>query len=194
MELLLVRHGLPERITDADGPADPPLAAEGVRQAEALARWLAARGGVDAIWASPLRRAQETAAPLAEALGLEVHTDDALAEYDRHSSHYVPIEELKDDAYWLEQVAAEWAALEADPEAFRGGVTVAIDRIAEAHPGEKVAVVCHGGVINAYVGGMLDANRVLFFEPRYTSISRVYAARSGERTLHTLNETPHLDA
>jgi probable phosphoglycerate mutase len=192
MELLLIRHGLPLRITDAEGPADPPLAEEGTAQADALAAWLAGNGGVDAIWASPLRRAQETAAPLAEALGLEIQTDDALAEYDRHSAHYIPIEELKDDSYWLEQVAAEWAALEADPAAFRGGVTTAIDRIAEAHPGQKVAVVCHGGVINAYVGGMLDANRVLFFEPIYTSISRVFAARSGARTLHTLNETPHL--
>lgn len=192
MELLLIRHGLPLRVTDADGPADPPLAEEGRRQAKALAEWLVTHGGVDAIWASPLRRAQETAQPLAEALALPVTTDEGLAEYDRHSAHYVPLEELKDDSYWLEQVAAEWAALEADPAAFRAGVAQAVDRIVESHAGQRVAVVCHGGVVNAYVGGLLDANRALFFEPIYTSISRVFAARSGERTLHTLNETPHL--
>lgn len=194
MELLLVRHGLPERVTDAAGPADPPLAAEGRRQAEALARWVAAHDGVDAVWASPLRRAQETAWPLAESLGLEVVVEEGIAEYDRHSSHYVPIEELKDDAYWLEQVSAEWAALEADPGAFRGRVVDAVDHIAARHPGQRVAVVCHGGVINAYVGALLETRHVLFFEPRYTSISRVFAARSGERTLHSLNEVPHLDA
>lgn len=193
MELLLVRHGLPLRITDAEGPADPPLAPGGIDQAEALARWLVAAGGVDAVWASPLRRAAETAAPLARQLGLEVRTDDDLAEYDRHSSHYVPMEELKEDDYWLEQVTAEWDALEANAPAFRGQVTGVVDRIVAAHPGQRVAVVCHGGVINAYVGGLLGTDRVLFFEPRYTSISRVFASRQGDRTLHSLNEAPHLD-
>jgi broad specificity phosphatase PhoE len=193
MELLFVRHGLPERITGADGPADPPLAAEGRQHAERLARWLQAHGGVDAVWSSPLRRAQETAAPIAAAFGLEVHVDDDLAEYDRNSPHYVPLEELKHDADWLAAVAAEWAALEADPAPFRDRVTAAVDRAIEAHPGQRVAVVCHGGVINAYVGGQLGTDRILFFEPRYTSVSRVMASRAGDRSLHSLNEAPHLD-
>jgi probable phosphoglycerate mutase len=193
MDLLFVRHGLPERITGADGPADPPLAAAGRAQAEALASWLVEHGGVDAVWASPLRRAHETATLLAQAVGLPVQVDDDLAEYDRHSPHYVPLEELRHDDAWLAEVAAEWAALEADPAPFRSRVTAAVDRVVAAHPGQRVAVVCHGGVINAYVGGQLDTNRVLFFEPRYTSISRVSAARTGERTLHSLNEMPHLE-
>lgn len=193
MELLLVRHGLPERITDADGPADPPLAELGVRQAGSLARWLAGRGGVDAVWASPLRRAHQTAEVIADHLRLPVQLDDDLAEYDRHSPHYVPLEELKDDEAWLAEVAAEWAALEADPAPFRERVTAAVDRVVARHPGQRVAVVCHGGVINAYVGHQLGTDRVLFFEPRYTSISRVVAARTGERTVHSLNEAPHLD-
>ncbi|OWY61167.1 hypothetical protein B7486_65230, partial [cyanobacterium TDX16] len=95
MDLLFVRHGLPERITGADGPADPPLAAAGRAQAEALAAWLAEHGGIDAVWASPLRRAHETATVLAEAIGVPVRVDEDLAEYDRHSPHYVPLEELK---------------------------------------------------------------------------------------------------
>lgn len=119
---------------------------------------------------------------------------EELAEYDRHSPHYVPMEELKADEHWLQQVVAEWEALEADGDAFRARVGVAVDAVVGAHPGQRVAVVCHGGVINAFVGGLLGADRVLFFEPRYTSISRVFASRSGERTLHSLNEAPHLDA
>src|SRR4051794_1466171 len=41
VDLLLIRHGLPERIEGADGPADPVLTTEGRRQAERLADWLA---------------------------------------------------------------------------------------------------------------------------------------------------------
>jgi len=53
--------------------------------------------------------------------------------------------------------------------------------------------VCHGGVINAYLSKILGIdNPTGFFYPNYTSIHRVMAARSGERTVHTLNETAHL--
>ncbi len=65
MDLLLIRHALPVRIEGGDGPADPELSDDGWRQAGALAAWLA-DDGIDAMVASPLRRAQETAAPLAE--------------------------------------------------------------------------------------------------------------------------------
>jgi 2,3-bisphosphoglycerate-dependent phosphoglycerate mutase len=194
MEILFVRHGLPERIVDATGPADPPLAPAGVAEAHLLAAWLVQRGQVDVVWSSPLRRALETAAPLADALGVEVLVDDDLAEYDRHSSVYVPLEELADDPELLAQVTADWAELQANPGPFRSRVTGAVDRIVAAHPGQKVAVVCHGGVINAYIGGQLGTDQVLFFEPRYTSISRVKASSAGVRSLHSLNEAPHLDA
>src|SRR3954465_6492698 len=53
-----------------DGHADPPLAPEGVEQAEAVARRLAGEP-LAALFVTPLRRTQETAAPLAEATGLE---------------------------------------------------------------------------------------------------------------------------
>jgi probable phosphoglycerate mutase len=52
--------------------------------------------------------------------------------------------------------------------------------------------VCHGGVINAYLSTILHIERPLFFEPNYTSISRVVAASSGVRSLVSVNEIPHL--
>ncbi|MET0159370.1 MAG: histidine phosphatase family protein, partial [Acidimicrobiales bacterium] len=64
MDLLLIRHALPVRIDDGEGPADPELSDEGWRQAGALAAWLADEE-IEAMVASPLRRAQETAEPLA---------------------------------------------------------------------------------------------------------------------------------
>src|SRR5262245_38874839 len=98
MELLLVRHARPERVEGAAGPADPPLSPLGRRQAAALAEWLAVEPGVAplaAVYTSPLRRAAETAAPLAAALGLTPVAEDALAEYDAEANDYIPIEELR---------------------------------------------------------------------------------------------------
>jgi probable phosphoglycerate mutase len=79
MELLLIRHGEPEWDRAGLSVDDPPLTARGQRQAEALAEHFASIE-VDELWVSPLRRAQETAAPLAERLGLKARTQDWLAE------------------------------------------------------------------------------------------------------------------
>jgi broad specificity phosphatase PhoE len=57
-----------------------------------------------------------------------------------------------------------------------------------------VVVVCHGGVINIYLAALLGRSTQLWFDPGYTSISRVRAARSGARSLVSLNETAHLYA
>ena len=69
MELVLVRHGLPVRRELTEGVADPELAPDGVTQAERLAKYLS-REKIAAVYVSPLRRAQETAAPLARMLEL----------------------------------------------------------------------------------------------------------------------------
>jgi probable phosphoglycerate mutase len=56
-----------------------------------------------------------------------------------------------------------------------------------------VAVVCHGGVINAYLSSVLGIDPILFFEPYYTCVNRVLAARTGERSILSVNETGHLE-
>ena len=193
MELLLIRHGLPVRIDDAGGPADPELAEEGWDQARRLVRWLAEEG-VDAVYASPMLRARQTAEPLAGELGLEVVIDEEIAEFDREAHYYVPIEELKaaKDERWYRLAAGEFEFSEVDPETFRKIVVGAVERIIAANQSRRVAVFCHGGVVNAYVSHILGIARPLFFEPHYTSISRVVAARTGERSIVSLNETAHL--
>ena len=187
MELLLIRHALPMRIDEGsvDGPADPALADLGRAQADAVTEWLSDEK-IDAIWCSPMRRARETAAPLAARLGLDVTIEDGIAEYDRESPSYIPVEELKaaNDPRWYE--------VPERPDHFRSVVVEAVERIVEAHPGQRVAVVCHGGVINVYTGHVLGLDDPLFFLPGYTSISRVLAASSGERSISSLNETGHL--
>lgn len=81
VELIFVRHGQPEWVRDAMSVDNPPLTEVGRRQAEATAAHLAASERTTTeLVVSPLRRAQETAAPIAEALGLEPVTEDWLAE------------------------------------------------------------------------------------------------------------------
>ncbi len=174
MELWLIRHALPVRIDGGAAPADPPLSDEGVRQADQLAAWWAPHG-IDHVCASPLRRAQETAAPLAAATEADVETVPAITEFDAHLPTYIPMEELRaDPVLWQEAVEA-WISPEAEAERqeFRRTVVAAVDAIADAHRGQRVAVVCHGGVINAYLSQLLHLPGTIFFEPAYTSVSRV---------------------
>jgi 2,3-bisphosphoglycerate-dependent phosphoglycerate mutase len=195
MELLLIRHAQPRRVEDADGPADPELSERGHEQARLLAAYLADEH-IDIVVASPLRRARQTAAPLAECLQLNVAVDDGIAEYDREAGEYIPIEQLRAEGLpgWQDVLTGNaHRAVGVDPVEFRARVVAAVEKIIDAHAGATVAAVCHGGVINAYVSHILridDASG--FFYPNYTSIHRVAAARSGERTVLSLNEVAHL--
>jgi len=194
MELLIIRHGLPVRRELTEGAADPELAPQGREQAEHLARYLASEH-IDAVYASPMARAKETAAPLAELLGMEIRISPGVAEWDQNSSEYVPVEELKaaNDPRWQAMLAGEWSSDESEDD-FRARVLESIETIVDDHRGQKVAVVCHGGIINGYLSHVLGLGEFArgFFYPNYTSINRVAAASSGERSIVTINETSHL--
>ena len=118
--------------------------------------------------------------------------DDDLAEFDREADFYIPMEELKQekDPRYQQLVAGQWEGHE--PEAFESGVVGAMDRVIVANPSLRVAVVCHGGVINAYLAHVLGLPEPLFFYPEYTGISRVMASRSGPRSIVSINEASHL--
>jgi len=194
MELLLIRHALPIRREVTEGAADPPLSVDGERQAQLLADYLGSEQ-IDAVYASPLRRAVQTAEPLCRQIGLEMVLDAGIAEFDQHSSEYIPVEELKasGDPRLTEFLLGEGDEFD-DREEFRERVFASITRIVSQHGGERVAVVCHGGVINSYAGDVLglDVEGPGFFYPNYTSITRIAASRSGVRSIVTLNETSHL--
>ena len=169
MELLLVRHALPVRVDNRDtgDEADPVLSDLGWRQSRAVADWL-----VGALPGGPA-------------------AEPGLDEYDYGEPEYVPIEELKEtgDPRWHELVSED--AIPA-PEAFMAQVVTGVDRIIAAHPGQRVVAFCHGGTICAYMAHLLGLDRILFFEAAYTSVNRVLAASTGERSLGSLNETAHL--
>lgn len=192
MELMLIRHGLPVRIETDDGsPANPPLSEEGHEQARLMADWLKDTK-IDHLYSSPMTRAHQTAAPLAEILGLDPELREGVAEYDRHADHYIPVEELKKYDYdrWLRLMRGEIDDI--DFPKFCESVITTLNEIIAAHPGKRVAVTCHGGVINIWTAHVIGIEPRMFFNPRYTSINRYMAASSGERSIITLNEQAHL--
>lgn len=189
MELVLVRHGLPER---DEASSNPPLSAAGRRQAELAAAWLQREPAFDAIYASTMRRAIETAeAYCALTSGAACAQDERLVEFDRASGRYVPLEELKRTDYpaWKAFVDGGHAV---DIVTFQATVVTALEEIIARHSGQRVVVFCHGGVINVWTAHVLGMPARLFFEPDYTSIHRYLCARSGQRNLVSLNERAHL--
>jgi len=194
MEVLLIRHAIPIRRELESGIADPELAAEGLKQADLMAHYLASEK-LHAIYASPMQRAQQTAQPLASVQGLSITTVDGVAEYDKNSNQYVPVEELKakNDPRWQEMLRGEWTSTDETEDEFIKRIVDSVEEIIANHASQRVAIVCHGGVINAYICHVLGlANQRGFFYPNYTSIHRIAAAGSGERSIVTLNETSHL--
>ena len=187
MELILVRHGLPER---RDDTADPPLCDEGFDQARRVAAWLA-HEAIDAVYASTMLRAQQTAEPFAAQAGHGVTGHEGIVEFDRDSGTYIPMEVLKRENYaaWLRMANGEHAI---DVATFQATVVAALEEIVQAHAGQRVAVFCHGGVINVWTAHVLGMTPRLFFEPDYTSIHRFMCARSGQRNVLSLNERAHL--
>ena len=194
MQLMLIRHALPVRRELEEGIADPELAPAGLAQARHLAEYLLSEP-IDAVYSSPMRRAYQTAQPLAAAKGLSITVVEDVAEWDRSSSEYVPLEELKaeGDPRWKALVAGDVEGRDLTPEEFSSRVVGALEAIIAAHPGGRIAVACHGGVVNAYLAHVLGIPvNPGFFYPNYTSIHRVAASRRGHRSIITVNETAHL--
>jgi probable phosphoglycerate mutase len=194
LELLLIRHALPERRETEDGtPADPPLSPLGRRQAESMARWIAAER-IDAVYTSPMRRARQTAEALERALRLAARVEPGVVEMDHLSQTYIPIDQLKREDYPRWQALIQGGELwgDVDVPAFRAAVVEALERAIAAHRGGRIAVVCHGGVVNAWAGHVLGVDDPFFLDVAYTGVSRFLAASTGERSVMSLNETGHL--
>lgn len=191
-ELLLIRHGRPE-----SGQLDPPLNEEGVAQARALALVLA-QEQITGIVCSDLRRARETAEILGEATGHTPYSLPGLREWGlpADSMEYVALELLGDDAPQVRAVHEgrfmDFVPERVDIADFRHKVVDAFAKIQADHPEGRVAVVCHGGTINAYVGAMVGIPDIFWFHPDYTSVSRMDSRPGGRVIVRSLNEVHHL--
>ncbi|GAA3709213.1 histidine phosphatase family protein [Gordonia hankookensis] len=194
MELLLIRHAQPFRLTDPNG-ADPDLTPEGEEQARRLAAALAdgRYGKVDRLVSSPMRRAAQTAGFAREALSLDVATDQRLVELDHGWTTYGAVDAYTDRSLLLQDMnGGRLGENTFDPDLFRERVVDGIEEVAAPADVGAVAIVCHGGVINAYLSHVIGTANMFFVEPYHTSVTRVLALEGGHRQVLSINEIDHL--
>jgi len=201
--IVLIRHG--ETAWNAErrlqGHIDIALNAEGLRQAEALAAALADER-FDAIVASDLQRAHQTAQAVARVQGMAVQSDPGLRE--RCYGGFEGLLYAEIEARFPEEFAA-WQAREIDSvmppgvrvaESFRQFYQRSIDTIlgwAARHPGQTLALVAHGGVLEcAYRGALgLALETPRDFPVKNASINR-FTVADGQLTLQSWGEVDHL--
>jgi ribonuclease H / adenosylcobalamin/alpha-ribazole phosphatase len=196
--LLLVRHGATEhsRARRLSGRNDLPLDASGRAQATALAG--RDFGRVDAIVSSPLRRARETAEPIAAALRLPVEVADDLAEVDFGVFEGLTFAEAQarhPDAFAQWSGSTEVAPPDGESfTAFARRVRRGRDAIVAAHPDATVLVVTHVTAIKMLVRAALDAPLDGIFRMHLDigSVSTVDYLADGSASLRLFNDTSHL--
>ncbi|MFF3729106.1 bifunctional RNase H/acid phosphatase [Streptomyces sp. NPDC002476] len=200
---VLLRHGetalTPEKRFSGSGGTDPELSAAGRRQAEAVARSLAARGTIQEIVSSPLRRCRETAGAVAARLGLEVRIDEGLRETDFGAWEGLTFAEVRErhgsdlDAWLASEEAAPTGGGESFAEVTRR-VAAARDRLVARHAGRTVLLVTHVTPIKILVRLALGAPPEALFrmELSAASVSAVAYYADGNASLRLLNDTSHL--
>ena len=167
--VLLVRHGR----TPTTGKVLPGrakglhLGDEGIAQAEKAGARIAGLGDgkVAAVYASPMERTQETAAPIAKAVGKRVRTKQGLVEADFGKWTGRKLTELNK--------LPEWSQVQRYPSGFRfpGGESFsemqtrmvgAVQELVAAHPGETIVAVSHADTIKAAVAHAMGTHLDLF--------------------------------
>ncbi|MFI8104820.1 bifunctional RNase H/acid phosphatase [Streptomyces sp. NPDC086023] len=200
---VLLRHGetalTPQKRFSGSGGTDPELSPAGLRQAEAVAAALAARGTIQAIISSPLKRCRQTAQAVADRLGLDVLVDEGLRETDFGAWEGLTFAEVKerhpeDLEAWL---ASPKAAPTGGGESFAAvtrRVTAARDRLLSRHQGRTVLLVTHVTPVKTLVRLALGAPPEALFrmELSAASLSAVAYYADGNASLRLLNDTSHL--
>ncbi|WP_432148319.1 bifunctional RNase H/acid phosphatase [Streptomyces sp. bgisy029] len=200
---VLLRHGetllTPEKRFSGSGGTDPELSAVGRDQAARAAVHFAALGTVQEIVSSPLRRCRETAAAVAERLGLDVRIEDGLRETDFGAWEGLTFGEVR------ERYGDDLTAWLADPETPPTGggesftevadrVAAARDRLTARYAGRTVLLVTHVTPIKTLVRLALEAPARSMFrmELSAASISTVAYYGDGNASVRLLNDTSHL--
>lgn len=200
-EVLLIRHGEQKFFDNIPlGQAyDAPLSELGRRQAEAVGERLAS-ARLGRVYCSDMRRAHDTAKAIAKHHGFEPTIRPGLKEIDLWQR--APQDKGLLDIYSREELADIYREVTRtrkhssyphceDIDFFRGRVFQALDEaIAESH-GMRIAVVCHGGVINAILSRVLGSNFDHLVSVHHTSISVLRAADT-RRMILTVNDYSHV--
>lgn len=200
--LILVRHGETDDnvASRVAGWRESALTDRGRTQAKLVAEFVAERYRPVAVYASPLRRAAETAESLARRLGLAVRLDPGLRELFFGDAEGLTIEELKKR---YPEILSRAANAEDDDVGWPNGETrqdfyrrarQAIDSIASAHLGDTVALVTHGGVVSRFLADIGEGkpSRWGSYQSANCSVAEIVITDD----LHSIacwNVTDHLD-
>jgi broad specificity phosphatase PhoE len=188
-KLILVRHGMPDE-GHLLQPQDPPLNKTGQRQAAQIAERLAGEG-IFRIVSSPQMRAQNTAAPLADRLGLVIEMVEGLAEVDRYTDRYRSPETIR------KENPERWEEFQNSPARFfgRGDVefrTAVLDAFASILAGQRqqtIAVFTHGMPIKTLLVHALGLTTPAKFAIGHCSVTRVAGRSIDALRIESVNET-----
>lgn len=198
--LFLLRHGEVEtryhRIFG--GRIDMELSPRGHEQARALADYLAGTH-FNSIYASPMKRAQQTLTPLAAQKGMTATTLAGLREVDFGDWTGLSWQQVHErfgvSAFdWLEKLeSGQVPGAESGPQ-YRGRIEPCLKQILSDCPGQTVAVVCHGGVIRMLLSLLLELPlpKLAHFDIEYASVT-VVEQRPHRSEVELLNFTPWRD-
>ena len=196
---LLLRHGQTPMSVERRyaGRTDAPLTEAGIQQAVAAAKRLAA-AGIDAIVASPLRRAMRTAEEVSAVTGVPVTADDGFRETDFGAWEGLTFAEVR------KRWPSELTAWRSDPSiAPPGGesfaqvsdrVTAALHRVLAARAGQTVLIVSHVTPIKTLVAAALLAPPAALFRMHLdvAALCQVDWYADGPAVLRSFNDTAHL--
>ncbi|WP_371496780.1 bifunctional RNase H/acid phosphatase [Kitasatospora sp. NBC_00374] len=200
---VLLRHGetalTPQKRFSGSGGSDPELSEKGRWQAERAAEALAARGTVQAVVSSPMRRTRQTAEAVAARLGLEVRIEEGLRELDFGDWEGMTFAEVQQK--YPEDLDAWLGSAKARPTGSAESFTnlthragVARDKIIARYAGKTVLVVSHVSPIKTLVRLALGAppDSVYRMELSAASLCAVQYYADGNASVRLLNDTGHL--
>lgn len=204
--IIAIRHGETDwnRATRIQGQLDIPLNATGRWQAERMAAALAdpaAPDRVTALYASDLWRAYETALALHRATGLDISVNEGLRERGFGAFEGLTFAEIGER---FPAEAQRWRARDAWFAPPEGGETLSdffersvatVQALAARHPGQTIAVVSHGGVLDALyrAAARMELNAFRTWDVSNASINRLLYTPETGLTLVGWADTQHLD-
>jgi broad specificity phosphatase PhoE/ribonuclease HI len=199
-QLIFLRHGetphTVEKRFSGSGGDDPGLSETGEAQARAAAQYLSTIGGVDAVVASPMLRTRQTAAVVAESLGLDVKVEKGWVEcsfgdWDGHT--FAEVQQKWPDALnaWMGSTTVAPPGGESFDACARRARS-ARDGLLAAYPGKTVVVVTHVTPIKLMVRSVLQAPMASLFRMELSpaSITEIHWYADGLASLKSFNIRP----
>lgn len=199
--VLLIRHGETEWniLGKFQGGTDIPLSDEGLRQANLLKDRI--NGDFDYIYASPLKRAYETAKIVSEDTGKVVQIAEDLREINFGKWEGLT---LKSIAEIYPDVFKEWRTDKKEGKFCDGEMSTlnasirsrnCIMEIVKKHPGKKIAIVAHGGIIKAGLIGIFEWDMTMYHKIALgnTCINTITFNDELKPSIVGLNDVSHLD-